>query len=200
MTSPIKSYLFDRFKGGNISSHELSYVSGQAIIPPPLQSAFLRGEAILRTSFFACMEDQNIDDPISHIKLWASLVEDRQFIQDIVEKGKVLNHFKLSYVKDDTTALGELSYIAYCIVLFDAHSHNHELVVTAMTDVFVRHTLPMVYSGEGKLNDVAYLKRCIASELSSQWKVRPEIKESFVTDDDKVTFTLIAKGQGPCPR
>ena len=44
------------------------------------------------------------------------------------------------------------------------------------------------------------LKREIRKHLAQQWNIRPEIRESFNSNDDEVSFSLVAKisDHAPC--
>jgi hypothetical protein len=199
ITSPLKGYLLRRFRGRVVSGQDLKFVSGRVVIPPPLHPAFLQGEALLRLKFFENLESKDIVDPTSQFAMWENLVENRKYVQQVVDHSGLLEHFKLSYTKDEPNAYGELCHAAYCIVLFDAHQRSEANLVRLMTAGFVDHMMPTHFKGEGKPKDAAVLKRRIATELAKQWKIRPQVTESFTTTDETVTFSLVAKVSGHAP-
>lgn len=83
--------------------------------------------------------------------------------------------------------------MAYCILLFDAHQADNKALERSMTLGLIQHFMPTLYPQQAQSQDTKLLKQEIAKTLALKWHSRPEIKESFVTDEDHVRFSLICK-------
>ena len=86
-------------------------------------------------------------------------------------------------------------YNAYCIILWDAVANNNKLKIN-LTSGLVNHYLPTLYPNKAKEKTPEQLKKDIAKCLAQQWHLKPEIKESFTTAEEGVTFSLTAKVKG----
>jgi hypothetical protein len=128
---------------------------------------------------------------------------ERKYVQEIVEKIKLLDYFKLpSDINGEQYRACCLT--AYCILIWDIHlssaaqkdnSKVSSLLYSA-TKGFVLHYLPSLYPKISDKNDPQQLKKSIESLLAKQNQQRVKIKESFTSSDDVVTFSLIAKVKG----
>ncbi len=192
ITNPINSYLASRFAVP--VKNKIGFSNGKYSIHPVLNTAFLQGEALLRLQFFAALKDKHIEDPENQNKYWQLLVEDKRHIQQVAEHSSISKYFVMSSTeKDQESGYAELCYAAFCIVLWDMHEHDNSPLANRTVKGFVSHFLPQLFPKQPSLKDPETIKKEIARQLYLLWGERPEIKESFITTDDKVEFTLLAK-------
>jgi len=99
------------------------------------------------------------------------------------------------------TSEQDLHFIAYCCLLWDIHQQKDQTLLNTATDIFFGHFAATIFPPESRRDDLSKLKREIRKHLAQRWNIRPEIRESFKTNDDGVTFSLIARinGYAPCP-
>jgi len=195
ITAQISQYLAKRFSKGTGTAHKIPAHISRKSLPAPLYIAFLQGEALLRLRFFAYLNERSISDPDSLFRLWEQLIEDKKFIQQIVEDSGLLNYFILSKKElvEDSSYYSEQCFTVYCILIFDAHESANSVLLTSLTKGLVVHFMPTLYPEQSKITDIKLLKNQIAKQLALKWHIRPEIKESFVTTDGEVVFSLLAK-------
>jgi hypothetical protein len=105
----------------------------------------------------------------------------------------LLDYFVFAAGGGSKVIYGEQCFTAYCILLFDANEAGNVNLVQGMTKGFIVHFMPTLFPAQAKITDSKLLKKEIAKQLALKWNIRPEIKESLVTSDEKVSFSLIAK-------
>lgn len=188
--NPLKQYLSTRFvkqwkvdKATNLM--EISQ------LPAPLHIAQLRGDAILKNTFFDALEQKQIIDPQSQQYAWQQLIISGRCLQEIMEGSGATAFFHL----DTHNAYAKQCYHAYCIVLWDA-AVNNDALKEKLTTGLVNHYLPTLYPSKAKEKTPEQLRKEVAKVLTMQWGIKPDIKESFTTSEDEVTFSLIAKLKG----
>ena len=194
VTTHISQYLAKRFPKGSGASHKIPPHANRESLPAPLYIAFLQGEALLRLKFFAYLQERSISDPNSLVLLWQQLITDKKYIQQIVEASGLLNYFIFGQgLAPDTSQYKEQCFTAYCILIFDASEAGNNNLVIGLTKGLVVHFMPALYPEQPKVTDSKLLKNQIAKQLALKWGLRPEIKESFITNEGRVSFSLVCK-------
>jgi hypothetical protein len=190
ITAPLKEYLTTRFinqwrlaKSINIADIEK--------LPAPLFIAQMRGDAILKHELFTTLEQKQISDPVSQQYAWQQLLTSGNCLQEVMENSGATTFFHLNTEKD----YAKQCYNAYCIILWDATVNNNKLQ-NNLTSGLVNHYLPTLYPSKAKDKTPEQLKKDIAKSLAQQWHLKPEIKESFITTEEGVTFSITAKAKG----
>ncbi len=187
ITAPLKQYLSARFSkqwrlDKNINMAETNK------LPAPLFIAQMRGEAILKNEFFSTLEQKQINDPQSQHYAWQQLIGAGRCLQEVIENSTATTFFHLN----TQTEYALQCYNVYCIILWDAANNNVSLK-EKLTSGLINHYLPTLYPSKAKDKTPEQLKKEIAKLLAQQWQLKPEIKESFETKEEEVTFSLNAK-------
>ncbi|WP_177417988.1 hypothetical protein [endosymbiont of Lamellibrachia barhami] len=194
--SPLSAYITTRFqrafRWSGTKDHEL---------PPFLQIAFLRGEALLRERFFSYLESRHMDDAETQLFFWRQLRENPELLTAVSQQSGL--HDALKRQADAgwlaQTEIETQHYTAYCCLLWDLKIQREQQLLATATDRLFAHFSSSLFPTERKQSDPEQIKREIRKILAQQWNMRPEIKESFQTSDDVVTFTLLAKLPGHHP-
>lgn len=188
---PLKQYLSARFaKQWRLAkTFDIADLSN---LPAPLYIAQMRGEALLKLTFFECLEQKQIADPQSQQYAWQQLIQSNHCLNEIAEKSGLLAFFHINTEHADYKLQ---CFNAYCIVLWDAALNNNKLKDN-LTFGLVNHYLPTLYPTKSKGKTPQQLQKEIAKLLGEQWQLKPEIKESFSTTAECVTFSLTAKLKG----
>ena len=196
LTSPISSYLKNRFSFTTKSKgrgHTLS---------PVLELAFLKGEAHLRQRFFKFLEQRHFDNPETQLHFWNLFQQGAEVFNQFCHtsgltqafKGQTTEEYQQHYSPE------QLQYTAYCCLLWDLQINKNSALLHMATDRLFAHYIASNFPKEAAKHSVEQLKREIRKHLAKQWQLRPEIRESFKTEDDKVEFTLIARIPGYHPK
>ena len=190
ITNPLKQYLSTRFTKQWKLDKSISLIDTNAL-PAPLHIAQLRGDAILKSTFFDALEHKQIIDPQSQQYAWQQLIISGHCLQEIIEGSGATAFFHL----DTHVDYAKQCYHAYCIILWDA-ANNNDALKEKLTTGLVNHYLPTLYPSKAKDRTPEQLKKEMTKLLTQQWGIKPDIKESFTTSQDEVTFSLIAKLKG----
>lgn len=193
ITLLVSQHLNHRSPMGLAAKQGLSSFCRASDLSAPLYLAFIQGEALLRLGFFTYLKQRAISQPDNLLQLWQQLVEDHQFIQQIAENSSLPDFFNFKSSLVDKTKYQEQCYIAYCILLFDAHEAGNNKLTMALTKGLVVHFMPSLFPKQAKAKDIKTLKHEIIKYLTAHYGVRADIKESFVTSTDLVTFSLLCK-------
>lgn len=195
VTALITQHLKSRFKyaGQAFSNLRISASANHRELADPLYLAFLQGEAILRLAFFEYLQQRHIKDPGSLISIWRQLIEDRRAIQQLVESSGLLDYFNFDRNSPCNDSYQQQCYTAYCILIFDADESKNAVLLQGLTKGIIIHFMPQLFPEQSRSTDTKALKHEVAKALALQWNIRPEIKESFVTNEDQVSFSLICK-------
>lgn len=190
IVNPLKAYLKARFAKDWRVDKQLDLRRDSAF-PPPLFVAQKRGEACLITGVFNALESKQVIDPQSQQHLWQQLIVSGYCLSDIIERSGAS-----AYLQFDTQSdYQKQCYNAYCIILWDVTLHD-KVLAQALTKGLVDHYLPTLFPTKAKQKTPEQFKKDIAKILTQQWGIKPNIKESFTTDIDSVTFSLLAKTKG----
>jgi len=199
ITSPITAYLRQRFGHalrGNKGANEFS-------LPPHLEWARLRGEALLIKRFFNYFEQRHIEDVNSQLFFWQQFKSNPDALPLLSNKTGLIIAFKaqVSQAYLEKTTEQEQHFIAYCCLLWDIHQQKNQALLATTTDIFFGHFAATIFPAESRRDNINKLKCDIRKHLAQRWNIRPEIKESFSSDEDGVSFSLIARisGYAPCP-
>lgn len=159
----------------------------------PLYIGFLQGEALLRLTFFSTLIEKSFSDPDNQNLYWQKLIEERNVIQQVVEHSQIHYFFNLrdSGTNDDES-YKQLCFAAFCIVLWDMSVTGNEKLANRTINSLITHFVPQLFPKKPVYNSET-AKKEIAKLLSTIWARRPELKESFNTTADEVTYSLIAK-------
>ena len=187
ITAPLKQHLFPRFSQQWRIDKNINLADTDQL-PAPLFIAKTRGEAILKSEFFNTLEQKKINDPQSQYYAWQQLIGAGRCLQEVIENSGATAFFHLNTQTDYALQC----YNAYCIILWDAANNNKALKNT-LTNGLVNHYFPTLYPNKAKDQTPAQLKKDLAKLLTKQWQLKPEIKESFETNENEVTFSLLAK-------
>lgn len=171
LSAPIRNYANQRFH------QRINTTDGE--LPIVLMPAYLRGHALFTERLFANFEKRHFIDPTTQVFLWERLVIDNHFIDTVIE------HAELDLLDD--------AFTLYCLILWDAHVRRENQIVEQMTTGFVTHFLPSIFPKTSEKDSIATMQKEIAKILARQWHIRPDIKESFITETDSVIFKLLAK-------
>jgi len=198
ITKPITAYVSQRF------AHALrgNKAGKSNELPPHLEWARLRGEALLTERFFNYFERKHIDDVNSQLFFWQQFKSNPNALLMLSRKTGLIAAFRaqVSPVYLENTTEVEQHFIAYCCLLWDIHQQQNQALLATATETFFGHFSASIFPTEYRSDDVDKLKQEIRKLLAQRWNIRPEIRESFTTDDSKVNFSLIAqiKGSAPC--
>jgi hypothetical protein len=170
-------------------------------LPPIIELAFLRGEALLRTRFFSHFERLHFDDPNTLLHLWKQLRNNPEGLSLVVTQSGLLEAFKrqagAAYIGKGTHESN--CYTAYCCLLWDIQQQKDLHLLEMATGRLFSHFAATLFPSQGRRDDPKQLKLEIRKQLALRWHIRPEIRESFKTTDDRVEFTLLAKMSGYHP-
>ncbi|MBL4775347.1 MAG: hypothetical protein JKY87_04760 [Mariprofundus sp.] len=199
ITTPITVYLSERF------GHALRGNKGNSenTLPPHLEWAKLRGEALLVKRFFSYFEQRHIEDVNSQLFFWQQFKNNPDALPLLSNKTGLINAFKAqvgnAYLEN--TSEQEQHFIAYCCLLWDIHQQKNQSLLNIATDTFFGHFSATIFPAESRRDDVNKLKREIRRYLAQLWNIRPDIRESFTENEGEITFSLIARisGHAPCP-
>jgi len=198
ITSPITAYLSQRF------GHALRGNKGvnENALPPHLEWARLRGEALLVKRFFSYFEQRHIEDVKSQLFFWEQFKSNPDALPLLSNNTGLINAFKAqvgtAYLESNSEQ--EQHFTAYCCLLWDIHQQKNLPLLDTATVTFFGHFAATIFPTETRRDDVNRLKREIRKQLAQQWNIRPDIRESFKESEDGVSFSLIARigGYAPC--
>jgi len=198
ITEPIAAYVAARF----VHSLRGNKNANQNQLPPHLEWAKVRGEALLVNRFFSHFERHHVDDIDSQLFFWNQLRQNTEVLPVVSEMSGLIAVFKkqVGQLYLEQTAESDQHYIAYCCLLWDIHQKKDNSLLDISTFMLFKHFSATIFPAKAKRDDVKKLTREIQKILAQQWNIRPEIKESFVTGEDAVSFSLIARmgGYSPC--
>ncbi|QYZ67056.1 MAG: hypothetical protein OI74_15635 [Gammaproteobacteria bacterium (ex Lamellibrachia satsuma)] len=188
--SPLSAYITTRFQ------RALRWPGAKDNkLPAHLQIAFMRGESLLRERFFSYLEGRHMDDAETQLFFWRQLRENPELLTAVSQQSGL--HDALKRQADagwlSHTEIEMQHYTAYCCLLWDLKVQKEQQLLVIATDRLFAHFSSSLFPSERKQSDPEQLKREIRKRLAQQWNIRPEIKESFHTTDDAVTFTLLAR-------
>jgi len=197
ITVPISNYLSQRF--GHTLRGNKSADEGQ--LPPHLEWAKVRGEALLIDRFFSHFERHHIDDIHSQLFFWKQFRNNPNALPLIAVKTGLTIAFQKQVGQTylDKTAEHEQHYNAYCCLLWDIYQNKNHSLLDISTYALFNHFAATIFPATAVRDDINKLKREIQKALAQQWNIRPEIKESFTTENEEVTFSLIARMGGYPP-
>ena len=198
ISNPVASYLSQRF-GRTLRGKKSG--NSETTLPPHLQWAYLRGEALLIKRFFTYFEQRNIEDVDSQLFFWQQfkcnpnalpLLSIRTGL--IVAFSKQVSRAYLERIPEE-----EQHYTAYCCLLWDIHQQDNKALLNTATYTFFSYFSATIFPSKASKSDPNKLKREIRKHLAQQWNLRPDIRESFRESEDGVSFSLIARIGGYAP-
>ena len=191
LSNPINSFLASRFS--TPVKHRIAYRNGNLEMPPPLNISFIQGEAFLQLHFFETLREKQITNPENQNLYWQHLLEEKKYIRQLVEHSSIKDYFRLDENSSAEQEYKKLCYAAFCIVLWDMQVNDNRALAVRTVKGYINHFLPQLFPKQNKSKDADTVKKDIAALLYKKWGVRPQITESFQTNDDSVTYTLIAR-------
>lgn len=197
ISTKLSRYLNAHYKNNPVFNGVIQAKQSGIILPKVMHIAFLRGEGLFRERFFKRLEDKNISDLHSQHAIYTSLVEDKQFFRQLAEHADLITFFKIKF--PDKYDVGTLSYMLYCVLLFDMENRNELHLIDEISFGFVDHFLPNLYPKTSVNTDVSSLKQELVRLIKQQWHVDLSVKESFRTDDE-VEFSLYVHAKGYHPK
>ena len=194
ITAPLSGYLQKRFSFRTQGKSS----ADQKQLAPELELSYLLGESLLRQRFFAFLHQRKIDDPKSQLHFWNLFLQGNDVFTSFCQSSGLTEAFKqqISTGYQQQNSIEKLHYTAYCCLLWDLHQHNESSLLTKVTDQLYSHYIATSFPAEAASKTPQQLNREIVKRLFQQWQLRPEIKESYKTEDDVVSFTLLAKTAG----
>ena len=197
LTHKIHTYVTAKFPQQARFKQPIHCSTNGIVLNPALQVAFLQGEAILRLRFFQYLDEKHITNPVDQCNTWNLLVEDKRFIQQVVEKSELVSFFKFNIATNSLAQLEGKSYqtlcfTTFCILLWDIQQNDVELVEQLINGLVI-HFLPTLYPKQVQLDKLSLLQSELLKLMTKAWHQRPEIKESFHVSEDKVIFSLTGK-------
>ncbi len=156
---------------------------------------------MLRTRFFAFLRAKRMAQPETQLFFWRQFRTNHDLLPDLSGKTGLYDAFKRQVPKNylKRTEEEEIHFTAYCCLLWDIQQRKENQLLTIATDKLFAHYAATLFPVEQRQTDPALLKRSIRKQLAAQWNIRPEIKESFQTGKEEVTFSLLAKIPGHHP-
>ncbi len=197
-TTPIFGYLQQRFalnKQGKSpqKGHQLS---------PALQIAYLQGEALLRQRFFNFLSQRHINDPKTQLHFWEQFLNGAEVFALFCQTSGLIKAFKSQiseeYIQHHTP--DQLQYRGYCCLLWELQENKESSLLHNATERLFAHYISAIFPKGSSKQDPERLKREIRKHLAEQWQVRPEIKESYTSEDESIQYSLIAKISGYHPK
>lgn len=172
----------------HISNSLKNYLSYRRLIfkGDNAQVLFLKGEARFRLAFFEVLNTQKISDSHSQYQLWQRLIEDKQAIVELAEKSGLAVYAKLNSHKTDYP---QQCWFCYCVVFAQAET----VLVQALSEGFVLHYLPIFFPKIKPLSELVVLQKQLNRLLQKKYSQRVLLKESFQTNADGVSFSLLLK-------
>jgi len=191
ITMPISNYLTQRF-GHALHGRKRE---NESTLPPHLEWAKVRGEAVFVTRFFHFFEQKNINDIASQLFFLEQFKHNPDVLAQLSMSTGLIGIFRnqvgAAYLEN--TPEHEQHYSAYCCLIWDIHQQkNHALLDTTTIKLF-GHFSASIFPSRSKRTDINKLKQEIRKKLAQKWNVRPEIKESFHEYARGITFSLIAR-------
>jgi len=161
-------------------------------LPPLLEVARLKGEALAIQSFFTFLTEQYVQDPQWSLDLYQQIVRSGKPLLDLSQRIGVFAHFS-----GPLAATPEASaYIAWCILLDALHTQQHPSFEHATTGFYRHYFLGMFPKKPAeKADDLATLKQQLKKQILRHFGADATFKESFVVNDHQVHFTLKLKRQ-----
>jgi len=197
ISTKLSAYLNSHYKSNPVFHGMIQAKQSGVTLPKVMQIAFLRGEALFRERFFKRLEDKSISDLHSQHVSYLALVENKAFFQQLIEHADITPSFKLQVTGEYDA--GVLSYMLYCVLLFDMKNRNEFKLVDELCFGFVDHFLPGLYPKASRNDDILTLKKELVQLIKQRWHVDVSVKESFKTTDN-VDFSLFIHGNGYHPK
>ncbi len=192
ITDPLAAYLNERFPIRAPSA------GPGARLAPALEVAHLQGEALLRQRFFAYLQQRHLEDPQNQLDLWQGFCGGAQVLRLCCDNSGLTRIFLRQAPEGYLRANSEdaVRLDAYCALLHDLRQRDQTQLLARLTDQLFSHYIAGIYPAEAAAPGEQELKRAIRGHLARQWNLRPEIRESYRTEENGVVFTLIAKTAG----
>ena len=172
---------------------------GGDVLPPPLQLAALRGEAVLRQRFFGALGKQFPHDPTPEqwLDYWQRFVVKRGAIADLARRAHLHRASGLAQLPDAHD--DETCFVLYCALLDALQMTGDEALLLVAVDKFFVHLWRQQFpDGPREVerkNSVEALQNRV--QIASRRRYGPlvRIRESFQQTPDRVHFRLLAQ----CP-
>lgn len=190
ITSALSSYLHSRFE----RAFHWPEKANEGELPPYLELAFLRGEALLRQRFFDYFERRHFQDAVSQLTFWRQFGGNPEGLRRMIAQSGLLEVFQKQAGEGylSRTSQEEQCHVAYCCLLWDIHQQGDKQLLELATNRLFGHFAATLFPAEIRRDDPIQIKRDIRKQLALRWHIRPEIRESFKTTDSSVTLSLLA--------
>ncbi len=197
-SKPLQLFIQTQLSTDSIRKQTIEFKYGEWNIDPISQIARIQGKAFFNQVFFEVLDNKSFKDPESQWIIYERLVVDRQYIIDMCEHSELLNAFKFDKkIKTNTSDYSEVSFTAFCIILWDMHCKKETKQAKQIIRSFIEHYITQLFPNNKNHQPTQdELIKNISKALYQEWHIKPEIRESFKTKDDSVTFSLIAKITG----
>jgi hypothetical protein len=168
-------------------------IGSHFVLPPVLEIAKRRGEAILVSRFFEFTRSQHVSDPAWELALYEQIVSSGKPLLDICQRIGIFKHFSAPLADTPEQA----AFIAWCILTDTLDKEQHPYLENATTDFFRHFFLGHFPKSpvEQKL-DLNLLKQRVNRRVLRLWGPDAVIKESFTVSDTEVQFTIKLKTSG----
>ena len=194
VSRPLHLHIQAKLGLNHSTKQTLALKDKQWLLDPITHIARIQGIALFNQIFFEVLNKKSFKDPESQWKVYSKLVIDRQYIIEVCKHSNLLEAFKINtIVKGDDASYGEVCFTALCVILWDIHCQK-EVQATQIIRNFIEHYIAQLFPKKKHQSETQEnIVKEISKLLYQQWGIKPEIRESFKTDDDSVEFSLIAR-------
>lgn len=188
IVSPLSAYL--KVQRG----FKLPGEGGDMELPPPLEICKRRGEALLVQEFFEFIGQIGIIDAARQLELWEILIARGTYLLDLAQRIGLMNHFTTPPARKPEQA----AYTAWCIFLDSLRCASEQNLIHIATHEVFLHFYIGLYpkANNDKARSHGNLRLQALVKLRKYWGLEAELKESFVTEDDKCVFSIRLKSPG----
>lgn len=171
-------------------------------LPAPYEAAALRGEGVLRVRFFDLLESKGVTDPQRQLEIWQALIVDRGRIIDYVQRIGLLamaagQNATLQNLQARSD-FADWAFKLYCGLLDDLSRQPEQTLFELACPRLILHHFVGLYpkSPQPKKADPEQLRQKAIRQLQKYWGAEIQLKESFQTSEQTVTFALRLKPPG----